>query len=96
MISTDNGITTSLGQISELSDYEFLKDLLNDGTSIVGVESKESIYAANFLRDANTDLLNGDVLRGNYIVIELTTVDNSVLNLFSINVMSKYSPVGAR
>jgi hypothetical protein len=96
MVTTDEGISTSLGQVSELSDIDFLKDSLSDGISRINVFDKENIYSASFLRDANTDLLSGDVLRGNYMIIELMTTENTLLQLFTVQIISEYSPIGSR
>jgi hypothetical protein len=98
MITTSEGIQTSLGQISELSQVDFIKDYLSDGVSSVNVQDVEGIYSANLLRDANSPdgLLNGDVLRGNYIIVSMISTSNVPLLLYTINVVSKHSPIGAR
>jgi len=49
MITTVDGITTSLGQLSELSEIDFLKDHLNDGVSAVNIFDKEGVYFIRFL-----------------------------------------------
>lgn len=96
MITTTDGIQTSLGQISELCSVDFIKSFLSDGVSQVNVQALEGVYAANFLRDKNTGLLNGDALKGNYIIIELISTSAESLLLYTINVVSRRSPIGSR
>lgn len=96
LITSEDGITTSLGQISELIEEDFLKDILEDGVNQVDVFSVEGIYSASFLRDKNIDLINGDPLKGNYITVELKTTTNQVLKLYTVEVISQVSKVGAR
>jgi hypothetical protein len=97
MITTEEGIETSLGQISELSTADFIKDTLNDGVSKVSIFTKEGVYSSCFLRDINAGgLLNGDVLKGNYIIIELQSTEDTLLKLFTVAVVSKRSAIGAR
>lgn len=96
LITTTDGITTSLGQVSELSDIDFVKDFLSDGVSKVNVFNKEGVYSASFLRDKNDDLLNGTPLKGNYMTIELKTTSNIALNLFTVQIISNHSAIGAR
>lgn len=69
--TTTDGITTQLGHVSDLIETDF--------------ENREGIYYANFLRDKLTDIVNGDILKGRYIVMELKTVDGSKkLQLFKV------------
>lgn len=96
MVTGDNGITTSLGQVSELAAQDFIKDYLTDGTSNYNVTTIEGIYSASFWRDKNTDLLNGDQLKGNYIIITLVSTNNSALLLYTINIVARHSPIGSR
>lgn len=96
MVTTPGGITTSLGQVSELADVDFLKNVITDGVSQILQYTKEGIYSASFLRDMNEDLLNGGVLKGNYMIIELQTTNSNVLQLFTVNVVAVKSAIGAR
>lgn len=96
LITTTDGITTSLGQLSELIQDDFLKDVLNDGANQVNIYSLEGIYSASFMRDKNIDIINGDVLKGTYITIELTTVSTGVLTLRNVLVNSIPSKIGSR
>lgn len=98
LITTEDGIETSLGQLSELSDVDFIKDYLTDGVSSVNVQAVEGVYSANFLRDKNSPngLLNGDSLKGNYLLVTLISTSNMALNFYTVNVVSSYSPIGSR
>lgn len=78
MITTINGIKTQLGHISDLIETDFK---LNDG-----------IYSATFLRDKNTDINNGDRLKGRYIDIELIEVESGkVLEILKLIIKSELS-----
>lgn len=97
LVTTTDGIVTSLGQVSELIEQDFIKSVLNDGVTSINVESVTGIYSASFLKDKNIDLINGDTLKGNYITITLTTVNgNKALKLFSIAVNASKDNIGAR
>lgn len=96
MITTEDGITTSLGQVSELVDADFLKTVLDDGVTQVNVYDEEGIYSAGFWRDKSVDIINGDCLKGSWIVIELVTTSNGALNLQNILVNSVESKIGSR
>jgi hypothetical protein len=97
LVTTDGGITTSLGQVSSLIDQDFLKSILNDGVTTINVYSQVGIYSASFLRDQNFDIINSDQLAGNYIIIELTTVNgNTPLRLFSVAVNASRKAIGTR
>lgn len=96
MVTTVGGIQTSLGQISELASVDFIKSFLSDGVSQVNVQQLEGVYAANFLRDKNDDLLNGTPLKGNYLQVELISTSNVALLLYTVNVVSNHSPIGSR
>lgn len=97
LVTTTDGIVTSLGQVSELIEQDFIKSVLNDGVTSINVESVTGIYSASFLKDKNIDLINGDQLKGNYITITLTTVNgNKALKLFSIAVNASKDNIGVR
>lgn len=97
MVTTDAGITTSLGQVSSLIEQDFIKSVLNDGVTSINVESVTGIFSASFLRDQNIDIINGDKLKGNYINITLTTVNGNIpLKLFSIAVNASINHIGVR
>lgn len=96
MITTTDGIETSLGQISDLAVLDFLKYTLDDGVDTLNVYSKEGVYSTSFLRDKNEDLFNGAPLKGSYITVELITAENGVLKLESVAVHSERSAIGVR
>jgi hypothetical protein len=97
MVTTASGITTNLGQVSSLIDQDFLKSALNDGVSAINVYSQVGIYSASFLKDQNQDIINGDALNGNYIIIELITENgNTPLQLYSIAVNASVKHIGTR
>lgn len=99
LVTTTNGIVTSLGQVSDLIEADFIKSVLNDGVTSVNVESVAGIYSASFLKDKTSagGLINGDSLRGNYITITLTTINGNIaLKLFSIAVNASKLNIGVR
>lgn len=96
MITTPDGITTSLGQISELIAEDFTKATLTNLSTTVIVNTAEGVYSAPFLRDKNIDIVNGDVLKGNWFTVELVTTATTPLRLFSVAVHSEKSFIGVR
>lgn len=95
LVTTESGIETSLGQISELIEQDFLVDVL-EGTTNIEVYDKEGIFQASFLRDKNIDLLDGDQLKGNFIAVELITVNAGKLKLLTATCHSVVSKTGTR
>lgn len=97
MVTDSNGIETAIGQVSSLSDIDFLQHTLSDGVSAVNVYDKDGIYLARFLRDSSTgNIYEGDLLRGNYIVIDLYTEDPDNLKIITIGVKSVPSIMNVR
>jgi len=96
MITSVDGISTSLGQVSELIEYDFLKDVMDDGVDQVDIYSVEGVFSASFMKDKNVDIINGDDLKGTYIVIELVTTENGILRLKNVAVNSIPSKIGTR
>ncbi len=99
LVTSTDGIVTSLGQVSDLIEADFVKSILNDGVTSVNVESVEGIYSASFLKDKTSrgGLINGDALKGNYITISLTTINGNVaLKLFSVAVNASQLHIGVR
>jgi len=97
MVTTEDGIQTSLGGISELIDEDFLKDIIDDGITEIRHYSKEGVYSAAFMRDKNNGgLIEGAELKGNWIAINLKTAEEGILRLFSVNVHSAQSKIGSR
>ena len=98
LITTEDGIETSLGQISTLIDTDFIKtNLAAGGLTVVGYQN-DGVYSSSFLGDENDEnVVNGAGMRGNWIIIELITNDGSTpLTLFSISVRSKQVFIGSR
>ena len=78
LVTKTDGITTSLGHVSDLIKSDFL--------------NREGIWYANFLRDKNTDLINGSRLKGRFLKLSLITVDGSQpLQIFKIVIKSSIS-----
>lgn len=98
MITTVDGVRTSLGQVSDLIASDFTKSTLVDGATTVTINSVEGVYSASFLRDKNSidGLINGDVLKGNYLLLELQSTESTKLRLFSVAVHSEKSFIGVR
>lgn len=97
LVSTIDGIQSSLGQVSTLIDTDFIKQNLQDGNLSVTIYDKDGVYSASFLSDENEDIVNGSQLRGNYLIVELITNDGSTpMTLYSLAVRSKYVPLGMR
>lgn len=96
MITTTDGITTSLGQVSELYEWNFEKARLIQGATEVVIYEHEGVYSASFLRNKTEDIVNGSVLKGNYLVVEMQTVNTGILKLFTASVHSSPSRIGSR
>lgn len=96
MVTGEDGITTSLGQVSELAAVDFNKSFMSFGSTSYNANTLEGIYSAGFLRDKNTDLLNGDPLKGTYLIMTLMSTSNVPLVLYTVNIVSKHSAIGAR
>lgn len=97
LVTTINGVQTSLGQITTLLDTDFIKQKLVSNGQTVTLYQKDNVYSASFLADANEDGVNGTTMRGNFIICELITVDGSTpLNLFSVAVRASKVSLGAR
>lgn len=74
METTEDGITTQLNHVSDLVIEDF--------------KTKDGIHYANFLRDKVTGIVDGDRLKGRYIIIELLDKENTKLQLFKTNIKS--------
>jgi len=99
LVTTASGITTSLSQVSEVSEIDFVKGFLGDNNNniVYANESVEGIYSASFLRDKNVDLQNGPQLKGNYIIIELTTsYSTKPVKIFTVAINASQSKIGPR
>lgn len=84
LITPPSGIVSANGQVSELIPVDFLQMELADNISpSVFTYSVEGIYKANFMR-AFPDLVNGDIIQGNYLTMGLqTTAPSGILVLFT-------------
>jgi hypothetical protein len=98
MITDTSGVTTSLGQLSELRDIDFLQHTLTDGITTINVYSKDGIYLARFLRDTTSSggLNFGNLLKGNYMIVDLYAPDPDNLKLLSVSVKSVPSIINVR
>lgn len=96
LVTTKDGITTSLGQVSELSQDDFIRDILDDGVNRIVIYEDEGVYSSEFLRDKNTDINEGGVLKGTYATIELVNVTPGKLRLKNVVVNSSVSYTGSR
>lgn len=91
LITTENGIKTSLGQVSDLVAKDFEQFILDDGVTTVSIYDREGVSTANFLRDSNTNILTGDRLKGRWTTIELTTTTEKDFKLFKVVLKSQVS-----
>lgn len=89
LITPSTGVTTSLGQVSNLVSQDFLQAQYNDGSNLY---TSEGFYKASFLRDMNVDIISGDPLKGNWLQIDLVnTSPSSPLSLFSTEIIYAHS-----
>jgi hypothetical protein len=98
MVTDTGGVTTSIGQISNLNDASFLQHTLNDGVTSINIYSKDGIYLARFLRDTSSSggLAFGNLLKGNYITVDLYAQDPDNLKLMFVSVKSVPSVINVR
>lgn len=94
LITPPSGVVSANGQVSELIPTDFLQMELADAVSpSVFIYDVEGIFKANFMR-AFPDLVNGDVIQGNYLTMGLqTTAPSGILVLFTteLNYVRSYS-----
>lgn len=93
MITSPDGITTADGQISDLVEQDFLYSIISDTNNSFNVYNVDGFYKGFFLRDKNSsDIINGDLLTGTYILIEIKTINfNQPLKLVTVGVESTKS-----
>lgn len=93
MITSPDGITTSDGQLSDLVEQDFLYSVLSDPNNNLEIYNVDGFYKGFFLRDKNSeDIINGDLLKGTYILIEIKTINfNQPLKLITVGVESTKS-----
>lgn len=85
-ITTQDGIETSIAQVSDLIAEDWKRDTLSDGVTSVNIYTYEGEYKAQFLRDKNTGIIDGDLLKGSYMAINLVCDSTDEVKLFSISV----------
>lgn len=92
LVTPSLGINTSTGQQSELINIDFLQATYHDGINPdILVYEAEGLYKASFMREF-PDLVNGNILKGNYMVIGLeTTASSGILTLFTTEVEYNHS-----
>lgn len=99
LITSIDGVQSSLGQITTLIDTDFIKQALTSGGLTVTNYNVDGVYSASFLGDKNDEggVVNGNGMRGNFLIVELVTFDGSQpLTLFSIAVRAKTVFTGPR
>lgn len=96
LITTTDGIKTSLGQVSELIDDDFIQQTLVDGATNLVIYDREGIYSASFKRDKREDINFGSVLKGTFITVELITTATGQLKLKNVVSNSVPSKIGTR
>jgi hypothetical protein len=98
LVAPSGSITTENGQVSELLANDFLQQRLDDGVNPIVLDYQiEGLYQGNFLRDSNYDLINGPILIGNYMTVELYTTSPSVpLKIFTTEIIYIHSAQGIR
>ncbi len=95
LVTTTDGVVTSLGQLSGLIDQDFLIESLNDGITQLDIYDKEGVYSASFVPEGR-NYVDGSLLKGSYMTVELITTDNGILNLNNVMVNSVPSKIGSR
>lgn len=93
LITTNDGVETSLGQLSTLIDSDFIQQSLTDGDIQVDIYDRYGVYMASFVGDNNS----GDELKGNYLIVQLQSTDSgNPMQFYTVNVRSSIQRVGAR
>jgi hypothetical protein len=98
MVTSTDGIETSIGQLSQLDAIDFLQYTLDDGITTVNVYDKDGIYLARFLKATNggSDINTGDLLKGNYVTVDLIATNANDLKLIAVSVKSVPSVINVR
>jgi hypothetical protein len=82
LITTENGVKTQLGHVSDLREEDFLDP---DGLSF----ANEGVWYANFAPDYNTGEIEGDLLKGRYVTLNLTPATKADRNFRLLKVVVK-------
>lgn len=92
LITTDNGVQTSLGQLTALIDTDFEQDAFVDGSLRLDVYDRYGVYMASFVNDEDDNQL-----MGNYLIIQLQSTDSQKpMQLYSVDIKSSTQRIGAR
>ena len=98
LITPPSGINTANGQVSELIPTDFLQEILADNISpSVFIYQVEGIYKSAFMRDLQSDIINGPILQGNWLQMGLqSTAPSGVMVLFSTEIDYTHSFANTR
>lgn len=92
LITTDDGIQTSLGQLSTLIDTDFEQEALIDSGIRLDIYDRYGVYMASFVADSD-----GDQLKGNYLIMQLQSTDSqNPMKLYTVDVKSSTQRIAAR
>lgn len=97
LTSTQGGITTPTGQQTTLIDTDFIKAAYTDGVTSLTVYQNQNVYSASLLGNELDSTINGEPMQGNYIIVQLQTVDgSSTLKLFTMAIKETRKYIGNR
>ncbi len=92
IITTNDGIESSLGQLSTLIDTDFIQQSLSDGNINVDIYDRYGVYMASFVGDQF-----GDELKGNYLIVQLQSTDSeNPMQIFTVDIKTAVQKIGAR
>jgi hypothetical protein len=92
IITSNDGIQTSFGQLSTLIDTDFEQQVLTDGPLQVDVYDRYGVYMASFVNDSD-----GDQLNGNYLIVQLQSTDSQKpMQIYTVDIRSSMQKIGAR
>lgn len=92
IITSDDGIQTSLGQLSALIDTDFEQDVLIGDGIRVDVYDRYGVYMASFVNDDDDNQL-----KGNYMIIQLQSTDSqNPMKIYTVDIKSSTQRIGAR
>jgi hypothetical protein len=92
MITTDDGVETSLGQLSALIDTDFEQQILTDGNLQVDIYDRYGVYMASFVNDSNDE-----DLKGSYLIVQLQSTDSqNPMQVYTVEIESAIQKIGAR
>ncbi len=89
LISASRGVQTSLGQYSELIADDFVQQQLSP---LVVDYTVEGAYNGSFMRDMDDDIVNGSMLKGNWLsIIMVNTSPSTPMDLYSSEIIYVHS-----